>query len=58
MLAPLVNPWFVRAQSAYAELDRIARANPQLAKNKAVLLAVRNARAKLAQGLGTGVAKR
>jgi hypothetical protein len=58
MLAPLVNPWFVRARSAYAELDNIARANPQLAKNKAVLLAVRNARAKLAQGIGTGVARR
>ncbi len=58
MLAPLVNPWFVRAQSAYSEIDRIARTNPQLAKNRAVFLAVRNAREKLAQGLGSGVAKR
>jgi hypothetical protein len=58
MLTPLVNPMLVRARSAYTELDRIARANPALAKNRAVLLAVRNARAKLAEGIGTGVAKR
>jgi hypothetical protein len=57
LLTPLVNPWFVRAQSAYAELDKIARANPQLAKNPAVLMAVRSSRAKLAQG-SSGVAKR
>jgi hypothetical protein len=57
LVTPLVNPWFVRARSAYAELDKIARANPQLAKNPAVLMAVRSSRAKLAQG-GTGVAKR
>jgi hypothetical protein len=56
LLTPLVNPWFVRAQSAYAELDKIARANPQLAKNPAVLMAVRSSRAKLAQQ--PGVAKR
>jgi hypothetical protein len=57
LLTPLVNPGFVRAQSAYAELDKIARANPQLAKNPAVLMAVRSSRAKLAQG-SSGVAKR
>jgi hypothetical protein len=57
LITPLVNPWFVRAQSAYAELDKIARANPQLAKNPAVLMAVRSSRAKLAQGT-SGVAKR
>lgn len=51
MLQPLVQPWIVRAQGAYAELDRIARANPQLAKNPAVVAAVRASREKLqAQG--------
>jgi hypothetical protein len=58
MLTPLVNPWFVRARSAYTELDRIAREHPELAKNRAVLIAVRSARAKLAQGIGSGVANR
>ncbi len=52
LITPLVNPWFVRARSAYAELDRIARANPHLAKNPAVLIAVRSSRAKLAQAPG------
>jgi hypothetical protein len=56
LITPLVDPWFVRARTAYAEIDRIARANPQLAKNPAVLMAVRSSRAKLAQG--SGVAKR
>lgn len=56
LITPLVNPWFVRAQSAYAEIDRIARANPHLSKNPAVLFAVRSSRAKLAQA--PGVAKR
>lgn len=57
LLMPLVSPWFVRSQSAYMELDRIARENPKLAKNPAVLMAVRASREKLAQGQG-GVAKR
>lgn len=57
LLMPLVSPWFVRSQSAYVELDRIARENPKLAKNPAVLSAVRASREKLAQGQG-GVAKR
>jgi hypothetical protein len=49
MLQPLVQPWQERAQAAYAELDKIARANPQLAKNQAVAAAVRSSRAKLTQ---------
>lgn len=56
LITPLVNPWITRAQSAYTEVDRLAKANPQLAKNKAVLMAVRSSRAKLAQS--PGVAKR
>lgn len=57
LLMPLVSPWFVRSQAAYMELDRIARENPRLAKNPAVLTAVRASREKLAQGQG-GVARR
>ena len=56
LITPLVTPWLERSQSAYTELDRIARANPKLAKNPAVLAAVRSSRAKLAQS--PGVAKR
>jgi hypothetical protein len=48
---------FQRARSAYTEVDRLARENPQLAKNQAVLMAVRTSRAKLAQDT-SGVAKR
>ena len=49
MLQPLIDPWQVRAQSAFGEVDKLARANPQLAKNTAVAAAVRSSREKLAQ---------
>lgn len=49
LITPLVAPWQQRAKTAYQELDRIARANPQLAKNQAVVAAVRSSRAKIAQ---------
>ena len=55
LLQPLIQPWLARAQAAYAEIDKIARANPQLAKNPAVLAAVRSSRAKLG---GSQAAKR
>lgn len=47
MLRPLVSPWLVRAQSMFADLERIARANPQLEKNAIVVAAVRAARTRL-----------
>ncbi len=56
LITPLVVPWQQQARSAYQQLDTIARANPQLAKNAAVLAAVRASRAKLATD--AGVAKR
>jgi hypothetical protein len=49
MLQPLLDPWRDRARAAYRELDQVARANPQLAKNAAVLAAVRAARTKLGE---------
>lgn len=57
LIRPHVAPWQQQARSAYSELDRVARANPQLAKNPAVLAAVRASRTKLSQ-LEAGVAKR
>lgn len=50
MLKPLVSPWLMRAQSMFADLERIARANPQLEKNAAVVAAVRSARTQLSRG--------
>jgi hypothetical protein len=47
MVQPLIQPWLTRAQAAFTEVDKIARTNPQLAKNPAVLAAVRSSRAKL-----------
>jgi hypothetical protein len=49
MLRPLVSPWLVRAQSLFTDLERIARAHPQLEKNAAVVAAVRSARTQLTQ---------
>ena len=57
MVKPLVQPWLVRAQAAFTELDKIARTNPQLAKNPAVLAAVRSSRTKLSQS-ASATAKR
>lgn len=47
MLAPLLIPWQDAAKASFKEVDIIAKANPQLAKNQAVLAAVRAARTKL-----------
>jgi hypothetical protein len=57
MVQPLIQPWLARAQSAFTELDKIARSNPKLAKNPAVLAAVRASRAKLSQA-ASATAKR
>lgn len=48
MLTPMLTPWQDAAKAAFKEVDIIAKANPQLAKNQAVLAAVRAARAKMA----------
>jgi hypothetical protein len=44
MVRLMIDPWQTRAQNAYAEIDRIARSHPELAKNPAVVAAVRRAR--------------
>jgi hypothetical protein len=55
LLQPLLDPWQAQAQACFKEVDTIARANPQLAKNPAVTAAVRSSRAKLS---ALGVARR
>ena len=47
MLTPMLVPWQDAARAAFKEVEIIAKANPQLAKNPAVLAAVRAARSKL-----------
>lgn len=47
MLTPMLTPWQDAARAAFKEVDILAKANPQLAKNQAVVAAVRSARAKM-----------
>ena len=47
LLQPMLAPWNTDARAAYSEVDKLARANPKLAKNTAVVAAVRASRAKL-----------
>jgi hypothetical protein len=44
----MLVPWQDAAKASFKEVDILARANPQLAKNQAVVAAVRAARAKMA----------
>jgi len=46
MLQTLLEPWSTRARAAFSEVEQIARANPKLANNAAVVAAVRSARAR------------
>ena len=47
LIQPMVEPWQTQARAAYTEVDKLGKANPKLAKNPAVLAAVRSSRAKL-----------
>lgn len=49
MLQPLIAPWQQQAQAAFAAVDQLAKKNPQLAKNQAVVAAVRTSRQRLSQ---------
>ena len=51
LVQPLVEPWRAKARSAHEEVDRLAKAHPQLAKNQAIVAAVRTSRDRLAQGV-------
>jgi hypothetical protein len=47
LLQPMLEPWTTQSRAAYSDVDKLAKANPQLAKNAAVVAAVRASRAKL-----------
>jgi hypothetical protein len=47
LLQPMLQPWNDEARAAYTEVDKLAKANPKLAKNPAVVAAVRSSRTKL-----------
>ena len=47
MLQPHLQPWVERSQKAFAEVDRLAKANPQLAKNQVVANAVSDSRKRI-----------
>lgn len=49
MLQPLIVPWQQQSQAAFNAVDQLARKNPQLAKNQAVVAAVRTSRLRLSQ---------
>jgi hypothetical protein len=49
LLQPLIAPWQQQAQAAFAAVDQLAKKNPQLAKNQAVVAAVRTSRQRLSQ---------
>ena len=47
LLQPMLQPWNDQARAAYTDVDKLAKANPKLAKNPAVVAAVRSSRTKL-----------
>ena len=53
LLTPRVQPWLDRAQQAFAEVDRIAKAHPELARQQQAGTAITDSRARLAAGVAT-----
>ena len=53
LLQPSLEPWRQRAQSAFAQVDQLARANPNLAKDQLVSNAVADSRRRMANGIAT-----
>jgi hypothetical protein len=53
MLQPLVEPWRSKAQEKFAQIDRIAKTHPELAKIATVDAAVRDSRRRLAPAVAT-----
>lgn len=47
MLRPMIEPWLTRAQNAYVEIDRQAKAHPELDKNGEVRTAVADSRRRM-----------
>jgi len=53
MLQPRVQPWLDRAQQAFGEVDRIAKAHPELARQQQAATAITDSRARLTNGVAT-----
>jgi hypothetical protein len=53
MLQPHLQPWIERTQKAFAEVDRLAKANPQVAKSQVVATAVADSRKRMSAGVAT-----
>ncbi|MDB4957484.1 MAG: hypothetical protein JWO36_5053 [Myxococcales bacterium] len=53
MLQSLLQPWLDLAQDAFKQVDRLARAQPELAKNQVVRSAVLDSQNKLVPGVAT-----
>lgn len=53
MLRPLLEPWRTRAQNALAQVDRIAKAHPEVGKNQVADAAVRDSRRRLAPAVSS-----
>jgi hypothetical protein len=53
LLQAHLDPWRQRARKAFAQVDQLARANPQLAKTQLVGSAVADSRRRMTDGLAT-----
>jgi hypothetical protein len=53
MLQPHLQPWIEKEQKAFAEVDRLAKANPQLERSKVAADAIVDSRKRLGAGVAT-----
>jgi len=53
MLQPRVQPWLDRAQQAFGEVDRIAKAHPELSRQQQAADAITDSRKRLTTGVAT-----
>ena len=53
LLQPHLEPWLERTHDAFAQVDQLAKANPQLTRNQVVNSAVTDSRRRLTNGLAT-----
>jgi len=53
LLQPHLAPWISRAQRAFAQVDELARSNPQVTRSKIVADAVIDSRRRLTNGVAT-----
>jgi hypothetical protein len=53
LLQPHLQPWTDRAQHAFAQVDQLARAHPQLEKDQVTGTAVADSRRRMTTGVAT-----